>query len=466
MTEQAIMTPTAAALQTVDFRGNLIRRQRRAKLFARLFFAANISALTFLFLIFGTVLDRTLGLVVTTYAIEPSTLTIEGRTLEEQSVEDMGQVLLANTRKNRLRVLVRDNVLSADFKSSRLSQETIGQIFAGKTFAPTLAEKKLNDLTEAELVSLLTGNLNRDQLFLLIQRDVAQLSYLSSYGFFSSIFNPGPFYDEAAVKHPGKPIVWKSWFNLQFVTGDLTAQASTTGLRLALIGTVAVILLTVVFALPIGVGAAVYLEEYAPKNRFSSLIETNIRNLAGVPSIIYGMLGLSVFVRFMEPITSGSVFGLTDTNGRTILAAALTMTLLILPVIIINSQEAVRAVAPSLREASYGVGATKWQTVWRVVLPSAVPGILTGLILSMSRALGETAPLLVVGGLTFSTVDPNSIFSNFSVLPIQIYSWTAQPDPLFRNVAAAAIVTLLFFLLSLNATAIILRQRASRKLRG
>ena len=186
-----------------------------------------------------------------------------------------------------------------------------------------------------------------------------------------------------------------------------------------------------------------------------------------MPSIIYGMLGLAIFVRAMEPLTSGTLLGTADpttANGRTILSAGLTLALLILPVIIINAQEAIRAVPRSLRQASYGVGATKWQTIWYHVLPNALPGILTGTILAISRAIGETAPLVVIGASTFITLDPTGPFSKFTTLPIQIYQWTARPQDQFRNLAAAAIVVLLVLLLTLNATAVLLRNRYSRRI--
>jgi phosphate transport system permease protein len=197
------------------------------------------------------------------------------------------------------------------------------------------------------------------------------------------------------------------------------------------------------------------------------LIRTNINNLAGVPSIIYGMLGLAFFVRVLEPITSGAVLGFSDpntANGRTILAAGLTLALLIIPVIIINGQEAIRAVPASLRQASYGLGATQWQTIWHHVLPNAIPGILTGTILSVARAFGETAPLVVVGAATYITYNPESIFSKFTTLPIQIYQWTARPQDAFRNIAASAIIILVVLLIALNATAIYFRNRFSRRL--
>jgi phosphate transport system permease protein len=179
------------------------------------------------------------------------------------------------------------------------------------------------------------------------------------------------------------------------------------------------------------------------------------------------MLGLAIFVRALEQLTSGAVFGAvadsTTANGRTILSAGLTLGLLILPVIIINAQEAIKAVSGALRQASYGLGATRWQTVWHHVLPNALPGILTGTILSVSRAIGETAPLVVVGASTFITVDPAGPFSKFTTLPIQIFQWTSRPQDVFRNIAAAAILVLLALLLSLNATAVVLRNRYSRR---
>jgi phosphate transport system permease protein len=175
------------------------------------------------------------------------------------------------------------------------------------------------------------------------------------------------------------------------------------------------------------------------------------------------MLGLAIFVRTMEAFTSGSMFGVADSNGRTILSAGLTMGVLVLPIIIINAQEAIKAVPDSLRQAAYGVGATKWQTIWHHVLPNSIAGILTGSILALSRALGETAPLIVVGASTFISVDPNGPFSKFTALPIQIYQWTTRAQPEFHAIAASAILVLLILLLTLNATAIVLRNRFQRK---
>jgi phosphate transport system permease protein len=192
----------------------------------------------------------------------------------------------------------------------------------------------------------------------------------------------------------------------------------------------------------------------------SAVTQTNISNLAGVPSIIYGMLGLAIFVRTLEYLTSGALFGQSSdatANGRTIISAAMTMALLILPIIIIAAQEAIRAVPTSLRQGSYGLGATKWQTVKNIVLPQAFPGILTGIILAVSRAAGETAPLLLVGASTFIVSDPSGPFSKFTVVPIQIYNWTSRPETEFKAIAAAAIIVLLVLILIFNATAVLLR---------
>ena len=272
---------------------------------------------------------------------------------------------------------------------------------------------------------------------------------------------------------PQGTLQWRSWLTTDFLASPQSSVPDLAGIQTAIYGTLWVVFITIVIAMPLGVGAAIYLEEYATMvsnptlRRFNGIIQTNINNLAGVPSIIYGILGLAIFVRALEPITSGAIFGLSDpatANGRTVLSAGLTLALLILPLIIINAQEAIRAVPPSLRQAGMGLGATKWQTIWAHVLPNAIPGILTGNILAMSRAIGETAPLVVIGASTFITVNPSSPFSKFTPLPIQIYKWTARPKDTFRNIAAAAIIVLLILLLTLNATAVLLRNRYSRRL--
>lgn len=406
--------------------------------------------------------------------------------------------------------------------------------------------------------------------------------------------------DFADSENPIEIVRYHSWIDGRFLQDPMSSVPAQAGIRTAFIGSIIMMVIVILVSLPIGVGAAIYLEEYAKDNilaripfiNVNKVIETNVRNLAGVPSIIYGMLGLAIFVRVLAPFTSGVAFGVNvtppptsrienllqepdileiqlelDTNyqitnftgaewltdsdaqalvnlyrrlgtpsinntgnislerteaaiadlfgvqildavptnadplgyervaagfielntlpmsveqfealgqqlrritgftvsGRTILSAALTLALLILPVIIINSQEALRAVPNALREASYGLGATKWQTIWQTVLPASIPGIMTGTILAVSRAVGETAPLIVVGASTFLLTDPTGPFSQFTVLPIQIFQWTARPQEQFQFIAAAAIIILLSLVLVLNAVAIIIRNRFSTR---
>ncbi len=224
------------------------------------------------------------------------------------------------------------------------------------------------------------------------------------------------------------------------------------GLRSALLGTLWMLGLTAVMAFPIAVGAAIYLEEYAPDNRLTRFIQLNIANLAGVPSVVYGLLGLGLFVRW---------FGL----GRSVMAGSMTMALLILPLVIVASREALRAVPDSLREGSVALGATRWQTVSRTVLPAALPGILTGTILALARAVGETAPLITIGALTYIAFDPQGPLDLFTVLPIQIFNWVSLPQKEFASLAAGGIVVLLVVLLLANSIAIVIRYRFERRLR-
>jgi len=238
-----------------------------------------------------------------------------------------------------------------------------------------------------------------------------------------------------------------SW---DFITSFSSRRASQAGIWHALTGSVFVILVTALIAVPIGVSAAIYLEEYGGRSLAARLIELNITNLAAVPSIIYGLLGLGLFVRMMG-------------MGRSVLAGASTLALLVLPVVILSTREALRAVPGSLREGSYALGATKWQTIWHQVLPVAAPGILTGLILALSRAIGETAPLITIGAVTFATFAPDSIWSPFTVLPIQIFNWVSRPQADFHANAAAGILVLVMLLLSMNAAAIWLRDRYQKK---
>jgi phosphate transport system permease protein len=383
------------------------------------------------------------------------------------------------------------------------------------------AQTSLDDLTHDELVGLLESSvssgvgrrLERDQRFYadklvfeseatwaeicasaepptgctMASRDqanVLQLVYervvvpdvIASNPLVPSLLNPAGFQQEvaedfAAGRFPEytqdqTSIEWRAWFNPTFLRSPASANPETAGIRTAILGSLWLVVITVAFALPVGVGAAIYLVEYAKPSRINEIIQTNINNLAGVPSIVYGMLGLAVFVRALEPLTSGDIFtsgAAPADNGRTIIAAGLTLGILTLPVVIISAQEALKAVPDSLRQAGLALGATRWQTVRSQILPVAVPGILTGAILAVARAIGETAPLILVGAAGFITADPTGPFSKFTALPIQIFQWTSLPQEEFRNLAAAASIALLILLLTLNAVAVILRNRLSRR---
>ena len=240
-----------------------------------------------------------------------------------------------------------------------------------------------------------------------------------------------------------------SRLNADFINNLDSRIPARAGIKPALIGSLWLMGIVAVVSFPLGVGAALYLEEFAPKNRFTRFIEINIANLAAVPSIIYGLLGLAVFVRFMH-------------MGRTILAGALTLVLLILPLIIVAAREAIRAVPPSLRQGSLAVGATELQTVWHHTLPAAMPGILTGVILGLSRAIGETAPLITLGALTYVNFVPGP-FDRFTAMPIQIFNWVSRPQSEYQRVAAAGIILLLGVLLAMNAAAVFLRNRYEKR---
>ncbi|MDQ0218303.1 phosphate ABC transporter permease PstA [Peribacillus cavernae] len=240
------------------------------------------------------------------------------------------------------------------------------------------------------------------------------------------------------------------YLNIDFLQNFASRRPEEAGVKAALIGSIWLMATVAPISLLLGVGTAIYMEEYAVKNRFTNFIQVNISNLAGVPSIVFGLLGLTIFVRALA-------------LGSSVLAAGLTMSLLVLPVIIVASQEAVRAVPKELREASYGMGATKWQTIIKVVLPAAIPGILTGGILALSRAIGETAPLIVVGIPVFIAFLPRTVFDTFSVLPMQIYNWTSRPQEEFQSVAAAGIIVLLVLLIFMNSIAVLIRNKFQKR---
>ena len=249
------------------------------------------------------------------------------------------------------------------------------------------------------------------------------------------------------------------WFNLDgssivtLLTDIPSSKAVASGLWPAIVGTLWVMGICIVVSFTVGVAAAIYLEEYAGGRRIDELIQVNIQNLAAVPSIVYGILGLAIFV---------AVFAM----GKSVLTAGLTLALLIMPVVIVSAEEAIRAVPSTVREGGYALGATRWQVVWRLVLPQAMPGILTGIILAVSRAMGEAAPLVIMGALSFVPFAPTSPLDRFTVLPIQIYVWISKPQEEFHQLAAAGIVVLLIMLLGLNAAAILLRNHLQGKHRG
>jgi phosphate transport system permease protein len=319
-------------------------------------------------------------------------------------------------------------------------------------FKKLTKEKALLDRSQKEIEAL-------------IMQEVAEPKVAQTWTLSQSIFRSSEIKATASQDYPQGELSFKAWLNWDFITSPQSSDPLSAGIRTAILGSLFLIAVAVLFSLPVGLGAAIYFEEFAADNWLNRLLKTNITNLAGVPSIIYGILGLAIFVRLWEPVTSGAILSGVEAvslNGRTILSGGLTLGLLVLPIVIINSQEALRGVPYTIREASYGVGATKWQTVWSHVLPNAIPGIMTGAILAISRAFGETAPLVVIGASTYIVFDPASVFSKFTALPIQIYQWTSRPQDEFRNLAAASILVLLVLLLGMNTLAIYLRNRYHR----
>lgn len=403
------------------FSDNLNARHRRGVIWQVLFQASTIIGIVALVALMLNIINGAFGYVAYQARVDPDTLTVDGVALTDQTKEQLVALLKSKISSGAY------NTLEKQQPFAERSQGEISQLIVERVIRP-------------EIVGV--------------------------WNLWPSLTQADEIRATVSQEHPDAELEFVSWFNTDFVTRPQTSEALTAGVRTAIFGSLWTILFTILLAFPIGVGAAIYLEEYATDNWFNRIIQTNINNLAGVPSIIYGILGLAIFVRTLEPLTSGEIFGLVDpttANGRTVLSAGLTLGLLVLPIIIINAQEAIRAVPRSLRNASYGVGATKWQTVWSHVLPNALPGILTGTILAISRAIGETAPLVVVGASTAISFDPNSPFSKFTTLPIQIYQWTSRPQDEFRSLAAASILVLLVLLLSLNASAVLLRNRFSRR---
>lgn len=402
-------------------RRQIARRQRRGARWLLLFRVAIMVAIVALSALLFNIVDQAFGYVALRNTVEPETLAVNGVAVHEQSVEQLADLLRQRVSAGVVRRLEAEQPLA------ERSQEALYSLVLERVIKP-------------EIVA--TWSLGQS---LLRRAEVAAY----------------------ASEHPAERVVFRSWVSLQFLQSPQSSVPAAAGVRTALLGSLWMIFLTMALAFPLGVGAAIYLEEYAKDNTVNRIIQVNITNLAGVPSIIYGVLGLAIFVRALSSLTGGALFGYGDgasANGRTILSAGLTLALLVLPLIVISAQEAIRAVPQSLRHASLALGATKWQTIRHHVLPGAMPGILTGAILAMSRAMGETAPLVVVGASTFITMDPTSVFSRFTALPIQVYQWTTRPQAQFRHIAAAAIIVLMVMLLALNASAVLLRNRLGRRM--
>ena len=579
-----------------DFFRRLEQRHRRGR-YGRLFnyFSIAVAGLA-LIALFLNVANEAFGAIGVVNTIEPETLT-DGRPLNDLSNDELAAILAEHVG-GRLRVLIRDTI--SQVENARFTKATVAEIVGDEAVDSAIAHELLKAISKEQQAALLARYADKGTLRNLVLQEVIEQQVIASFSLSEATFSfaavkaeiEGPILkeykkanrlDDAKVR----VIRFHSWLDRDFLATPMSSTPALAGVRTALIGSIGLMIVVVSVALPIGVGAAIYLEEYAHHGFVNRLIETNVRNLAGVPSIIYGMLGLAIFVRALAPFTSGlifhhnfdaptietvveriapafdgavsfdegaprseseqldaptlervvdtflrfgtpsltmhgnsSVFDMSNAlaealdiavevtatradeahdletrgqayrfdvadnprisdetfdqlmaslvrsnsfapNGRTLVSAGLTLVLLILPIIIINAQEAIRAVPYTIREASYGLGATRWQTIWRQVLPAALPGIMTGTILSVSRAVGETAPLIVVGAATFLVADPTSPFSQFTALPIQIYQWTARPQGQFADIAAAAIIVLLALMLSLNAAAIFLRNRYS-----
>ena len=569
------------------------RRGRLGKAFNWLSIGVAALALIALFL---SIVNQAFGTIGIVNTIEPETLA-DGRPLDGLDSQELA-LILAEHVGGRLRVLIRDTISRVD--PDDFTRATVAEIVADPQADAEIADQLLKNISREAQAGLLADYADTATLRQLVLEEVVEQQVIASFTLAEALFS----FDEIKAKIEGpllenykkradldnakvQVIRFHSWLHGEFIASPMSSTPALAGVRTALLGSTGLMIVVVLVALPIGLGAAIYLEEYAGDGWVNRLIETNVRNLAGVPSIIYGMLGLAIFVRALAPFSSGLVFhynfdvptaasvveriapvfdsqisfdgerihsasdwidlpaaqrlvdvflhygtptltmqgnsdihALADSlaealdvtvevvpanadsdydlevrgsyyrfdvsttaalpdsiydrlmtkllrinsfapKGRTLISAGLTLVLLILPIIVINAQEAIRAVPNTIREASYGLGATRWQTIWRQVLPAAMPGIMTGTILSVSRAVGETAPLIVVGAATFLLTDPNSPFSQFTAMPIQIFQWTARPQGQFGDIAAAAIIVLLALMLTLNATAIILRNRYS-----
>jgi phosphate transport system permease protein len=456
-------------IQEGIYKSTITKRHLQGAVWKRLYIASFFVAIIALILLVLTIVNEAFGYALIEYRVQPDT--VSERPLAELNAEELVTILQNETPGQMIPLAA---LHLANMDTQAFADTPIAQSMAGKNFPAEYADATPRGLSSEErpivIGQLLASNLSAEQLNLIVEEVVLVPDIVETYPLFSGLLNRAAIEQEIVDQYPDaatRPeLEFHSWISSALFNGSAGDNPLTSGIRTALLGTIYVLIVVVFVGFPLGIMTAIYLEEYAGKHWINSVIENNIRNLAGVPSIVYGMLGLQLFVRALEPLTSGALFGVVDSNGRTILSAGLTMALLILPVVIINAQEAIRAVPNSYREASYGLGATKWQTIWNQVLPAALPGILTGTILSISRAVGETAPLIVVGAATYIAQDPSGFFSKFTAMPIQIYTWTSRPQPGFKELAAAAIIVLLTLLVVLNLSAFILRNRARRSLQA
>lgn len=437
------------------FRSQINQRNARGRTMRRLYAASFGVAIIALLLLVLTIVNEAFGYVLIEYTTQPTELA--ERPLEELTEAELVAILQERQPGQLVRIAA-ESVAGQTIQD--FAQTPLGTSLAGKTLPDGVADLTPADIPPADrpavFAQILSDNLDKEQVLASIETVILDAKVVESWPLFTGLLLRSAIEQEVVEAYPDEEtrpeIRFRSWLRSGLLTVPMDDNPLVAGIRSALLGTVYLVIIVTLTAFPIGVMAAIYLEEYADSTKwYNRLIEINIRNLAGVPSIIYGLLGLQLFVR-----TLGA--------GRSLLAAGLTLGLLVLPVIIINAQEAIRAVPAAYREASFGLGATKWQTISRQVLPAAIPGILTGIILSLSRAIGESAPLIVVGASTFIVTDPNGLLSQFTALPIQIYNWTTRPQAGFRELAAAAIIVLLALLVAINMVAFIIRNRARRRL--
>lgn len=456
----------SAKIQQGIFRTHVEERHTAGNRMRAFYFSSLIIAFLALIALLANVLNRSYGLVMVDFAVYPEEIAGEGRALTDLTNEELGDAIVVYVGGQTLN-LVYDNLSDlpalGDMRGVPLELALREDVIIPEEYAG----QPIDALDESQRAELLAINLSQDEMIGIVEDLIVKTDVIESWDLNVSLLDRASvntFVEEQGLD-PDTNLEWRSWLNLNLLnSGISTTDAAETGIRPALLGSIWIMLMVMLISFPVGVGAGIYLQEYADNSLPNRIIATNIRNLAGVPSIIYGMLGLAIFVRALGDLTSGQVFGTGSENGRTIISASLTLSLLILPIIIIQTTEALKAVPFSYREGSYGLGATKWQTISRQVLPAAIPGIMTGTIVALARAIGETAPLIVVGASAFISTDPDGPFSKFTALPIMIYNWTSHPDSKFQNAAAAVIIVLLVLLLAMNSLAVFIRNRASRRL--